>query len=139
MGLPKTGEERRTHTRYAKNITIQINNRSRALSGRLEHDSFNQASEIAKGKDISEGGLCFYSAASYEVGAVLGLIIRIADLDQIKRRLPMYLAVSSIPIAAEGEVVRCTINSGGSGYEVGIRFVDIYEDDYRILMKHLGE
>ncbi|SHL41166.1 PilZ domain-containing protein [Desulfatibacillum alkenivorans DSM 16219] len=139
MAAEKGREERRKHPRFAKKISIQINDRSLGVLDYGKKDSGARAAEVVMGKDISEGGLCFFSRIPYEVKAVLGLIIRISDLDQVKRRLPLYLAVSSIPIAAEGEVVRCQPMADGSGYEVGVRFVDIFEDDYKILMGGLGE
>ncbi len=139
MSFLGTGSERRKHIRHYKKIIVQINNRSHNVSHMLDGDASNQANETVQGKNISLGGLCFNSPAPYELNTVMGLIVRISDLDEAKKRLPMYLAVSSIPIAAEGEVVRCLELPDGAGYEIGIKFVDIYEDDYRILMKHLGE
>ena len=130
--------ERRKHKRFAKKISIQINDRSLGIFDKHENEGGARVSEVVRGKDISEGGMCFLSPVPYAVRTVLGLIIRISDLDEVRRRLPMYLAVSSIPIAAEGEVVRCEPSAYGAGYEVGIRFVDIFEDDYKILRKHLG-
>lgn len=140
MGLFKKEAERREYPRFTKNISIQINNRTYTGAKRLEDDpNGNAKPQKAMGENISIGGLCFVSQIPYEINSVLGLIIRIADLEEEKKRVAMYLAVSSIPIAAEGEVVRCIKKEDGSGYEIGIKFIDIYEDDHKILMKYLKD
>ena len=41
------------------------------------------------------------------------------------------------PLTAIGEIVWCTPTTNGTGYEIGVKFVDIYEDDYKALTKYL--
>ena len=43
------------------------------------------------------------------------------------------------PLTAIGEVVWLREDPSGDGYEVGIKFLNIYEDDYRALMKYLKD
>lgn len=44
---------------------------------------------------------------------------------------------SARPLTAIGEVAWTRELSDGMGYDIGIRFVNIYEDDYAALMKYI--
>lgn len=140
MGLLSKGRERRKYPRYTKKISVHIKNRSHRVSGKLEenhiHDDFPQAT---MGKDISRGGLCFYSEVAYEADTVLKMTIRIAGIKDEAGRTPMYMMSSTVPIRAEAQVVWCRSSSSGQGYEVGVEFKDIYGDDYNILQKNLTD
>lgn len=123
-------DERRQFPRYSKDITVDINGRVFPVIEKLE--------EIAEGKDISVGGLCFKSPVSHEKGARLSMSVRITKTEDEKRQSGLIVSKASTPIVTVGEVVRCSDLPDEDGYEIGIRFVEIEEKDLRTLIRHLA-
>jgi len=126
--MPPT-EEKRQHQRFFKTMAVQINNQSLDATAEMESD--------AQGKNISLGGISFFSKKPFETGREVEMLIRIADWDPEARKRRLYVAVSTIPYPARGEVVRCE-KASDDLWEVGVRFTEILEDDKKALGKHLG-
>ncbi len=140
MGLFSKDRDRRQAPRYNKQLSIHIKNRSHRVSKRAKESagSDNTSKEVA-GKDISRGGLCFYSDIAYEPGTVLTVTIRISEVKDEAGRTPMYLMASSIPVRADVQVVWCKAGNEEGAYEIGVEFMDIYGDDHKILYRHLTD
>ena len=140
MGLFSKGRERRKFPRFIKRLSVHIDNRSHKVSKKTGDISESKTNpHDLTGKDISFGGLCFYSDTAYEPGTVLAITIRISDIKDDSGRTPMYLMASSIPVRADVRVVWCKDTDGEAAYEIGVEFMEIYGDDYQILQKHLDE
>ena len=140
MKRSEKGRERRKHPRFNKNISVHIKHRSHKVSGKLKHqDDLDSPHSTANGKDISKGGLCFYSDVPYKPGTDLKMTIRISGMKDEAGHNPMYLMSSTIPVRADVRVTWCKPGDSGKNYEVGVEFIDIYGDDYTILQKNLTE
>ncbi|MDI6795596.1 MAG: PilZ domain-containing protein [Desulfatibacillaceae bacterium] len=126
--MPPT-DEKRQHPRFFKTMAVQINSQSLDAAADLDSD--------AQGKNISLGGISFFSKKPFEEGQEVDMLIRIADWDPEARKRRLYVAVSTIPYPAKGEVVRCE-QAGENFWEVGVRFTEILEDDKKALGRHLG-
>jgi hypothetical protein len=140
MGLLTKGLERRKYPRYNKKISVHIKKKTHKVAGRLRPaDGDDQPSLEAVGKDISRGGLCFYSDVPYEPGTVLQMTIRISGVKDESGHTSMYLMASSIPVRAVVQVAWCRPAGHGAGYEIGVAFSEIYGDDFKILQKNLED
>jgi hypothetical protein len=140
MGLLTKGIEQRKYPRYNKKISVHIKKKTHKVSGRLKPaDVDGQPHLEAVGKDISRGGLCFYSDVPYEPETVLQMTIRISGVRDEAGHTSLYLMASSIPVRATVKVAWCRPAAHGAGYEVGVAFTEIYGDDYKILQKNLTD
>ena len=141
LELFSKGRERRKFSRFVKKLSVHIDNRSHKVSKKTGDIGENELPlHDFTGKDISRGGLGFYSDTAYEPGTILAITIRISDIKDDSGRTPMYLMASSIPVRADVRVVWCKTTGGGdSAYEIGVEFMEIYGDDYKILQRHLAE
>lgn len=129
MDKPADFTERRKSPRFSRTISVQVQSDRHEVSAGLVQDS--------PGVNIGLGGICFISQGPYAVGDELDMMIRIADWDPEARRRSLYIAVSSIPYAAAGAVVRCEELADKSGFEVGVRFTDISDGDRKALERYL--
>lgn len=138
MGLFFKDRERRQHPRYSKSISVHINNRPhRVVKKTTAQERPTPPPAKVTGKDISRGGLCFYSKIAYEPGTVLATTIKISNIRDKDGRTPMYMMASSVPVQADVRVVWCKALGNDDMYEVGVEFMEIYGDDENILDTHL--
>jgi hypothetical protein len=88
--------------------------------------------------NISGGGICFTSPVSYAPQTPLNLKINLVGWQEYKKPFSRLVDLSSgEPLTVIGEVVWCTEISDKPEYEVGIKFLNIYEDDHRALITYL--
>ena len=132
MSQPDTGIDRRKFRRIPKEVPIEIK--------RLSYPLPEEPGESALGRNLSEGGISFVVSIPYEPKNSVTLKINITGWHGYKKTFSRILDVSSeFPLTAIGEVVWCKKLSEDSEYEVGIKFLDIYEDDYRAFVKYLDD
>lgn len=140
MGFFSKGRERRQHIRHSGEIAVQIKNRTYDVSGKLGADeSEAESAREAAGKNISLGGLCFFCDIACRAGTVLEMTIRISNIRDDAGRAPMSMMSYSVPVKATGRAMWCKSVSGRRGYEVGVMFDNISEDDRQILKKYLND
>ncbi len=130
MNPEESASEQRKFSRLSKEIAIEVNKLSYPIS--------KDPGERRVCKNISGGGICITVPRSYEAKTLLSMRINIPGWQGYKKPFSMVLDISSeSSLTAIGEVSWCKKLSDGSGYEIGIRFLDIYEDDYRALTEYL--
>lgn len=124
--------DKRKFPRISKEILIEVSKISYPLS--------HGPGEQYLSKNISGGGVCFCIDTPYDPEAVLSLKLSIPGWKNYKKPFSlMFDASSDAPLTAIGEVAWCRKLSGIPGYDVGVKFVDIYEDDYHALINYLGK
>lgn len=129
-GQLKSDSEQRKFARISREIPVEVN----LLTYPLSEDSGKKCLS----KNISAGGICFTVSNSYQQGNLLSLKIRIPGWEGYKRPFSRLVNIASEePLTAIGEVVWCQKLSDASEYDVGLKFVNIYEDDYNALMKYV--
>ena len=84
--------------------------------------------------DVSGGGLLLSSPTAMPLGTLLKLEIRIPGLDKHQSRFGPSSDATQHPLVAIGEVVRVESLDNGA-YELGIKFQNVYPDDWAALMK----
>jgi len=55
-----------------------------------------------------------------------------------KKKFSMiFNGVTKTPLSVIAEVIWCTIVPDRSEYEIGVKFLDVYEDDYQAFLRYL--
>jgi len=131
MDKNNTGQDKREFPRIPKNVTMTVK--------RLQYPMANVAAEPAITKDVTSMGVCFITSEFYEPGSLLNLDIDLHGWQQYLQNVFSIIDAATItkPLTAIAEVVWSKKLPGDVGYKVGIRFKDIYEDDFQALQKYL--
>jgi hypothetical protein len=124
--------DKRKYPRIPKEIPVEVQI--------LTYPLPDKSTETAHSKDISRMGLCFLSEVFHEPGNILSLKIGLQGLAGYKRPHSRLVDLSEPePLSVIGEVVWCHASNEGRAFEVGIRFVNVYEDDERALANYLKD
>lgn len=130
MNPEGSASEQRKFTRISKEISIEVNKLSYPIS--------KDPGERRVCKNIGGGGICISVPRAYEPKTLLSLKISIPGWQGYKKPFSMVLDISSdSSLTAIGKVAWCKKPPDDSGYEIGVKFLDIYEDDYRALTEYL--
>ncbi len=126
----ETVSDQRKFPRISKTVTVEVNP--------LTYPLPREPGERCVSKNISGGGICFTISKRYKPETLLNLKISIPGWQSYKKPFSRIMDIASeSPLTAIAEVVWCQKLSNGSGYDVGIKFVNIYEDDYSALMNYV--
>jgi hypothetical protein len=95
--------------------------------------------ELASAKNIGKQGICFESGTAYEMETLLCLKIHWFGWQRHKKSLLSVLDEDSIsaPLSVIAEVVWCRPGRSSGRFETGVRFRDVYEDDYKAFLNHI--
>jgi len=122
--------DKRKFTRISRNIDIEISQLTFPLSDVV----------TKKGTSINIGGngIRFTSSEPFDPQTILNLKINIIGWEGFKKPFSKFINLSSDScLGAVGEVVWCNESPENDGYELGVKFTNIYEDDYKALMRYL--
>ena len=99
--------------------------------------SFQKEPEPARTvyKDVSIGGLLIESDQPVPLGTLLKLELKVPGWGKHQNRFGAPGAGDIRPLVAVGEVVRLEKIEEGLGFELGIKFLNVYPDDLAALMK----
>lgn len=127
---PQNFKDKRRFPRISRNIDIEVSELTFPFS---EAPVQKEASV-----DIGGNGIRFTSSVPYEVKALLNLKINIIGWEGFKKPFSKLVNISSDAcLTAVAEVVWCHEVEEGQSYELGVKFLNIYEDDYEALMRYL--
>ena len=131
MNNLSTDKEKRKFARIPKEVSINIK--------KLTYPLPEGPGESGIGKNMGENGICFFTPTSYEPKTMLSIEIKLTGWQHHKKNVSSILdhSKAKAPLTAIAEVVWSKKLMGKSVYEVGVKFVDIYEDDLKALKKHL--
>ena len=87
-------------------------------------------------KDVSGGGLLLSTAKEYPLGTLLKLEVRIPGWGRFQNSFGPVADKEARPLVAVGQVVRVEQMDPG-GYELGIKFLNVYPDDWAALLKFI--
>jgi len=137
MNIQKKEQEQRDFVRILKSIRIEISKIIYPLPEGTEAEGI--------GKNIGGGGVCFSSFSFYQPGTKLNLKMEIKGWKNYKKNFSMlFNRAAKVPLSVIAEVVWCTAVPAeskyeGAEYEIGVQFLDIYEDDYQAFLRYLEE
>ena len=87
-------------------------------------------------KDVSGGGLLVESARAFPLGTLLKLELRVPGWGRYQNHFGPVHEAEVRPLVALGKVVRVEQMDSG-GYELGVKFQNVYPDDLNALVKFL--
>lgn len=131
MTTHSTDQEKRQFLRLPKETSVTVN--------RLEYPLTKVKAEPVTTKNLSGNGICFTSQTKYKPNTLLDLKIELRGWQQHLHNIASIIDAATLtkPLTAIGEVMWSKELPEGDGYEVGVFFKDIYEDDYRAFLKYL--
>ena len=87
--------------------------------------------------DVSEGGVRLECGTPLEVGTLLQVAVKMEGWQRYTASFSRYDdAGRSRPLTALGRVIR-SVPSGAGEYEVGVQFLDIWDDHWRAMRQLL--
>ncbi len=120
--------DRRKYPRLYKSFKVQIK--------KLEFPLKSQKLLETKCLNISAGGIFLKTYEPFKVDDVVQVIIYIIGLGKFhKSYFKKFEALTDQKISGIGKVVR--VNKLGEEFEIGIKFVDVYEDDWKALYEFI--
>ena len=118
--------DRRQYVRLARSFRVNLR--------KFEFSLAAQETVTASCRNISAGGMLLESPRAFEQGGMVQTTIRIPGLNKFH---PGFFKVFENDfdqnLVAVAEVVRCEELDCAAGFELGLRFVDVYEDDWKAL------
>ena len=134
MTSAQTEHDQRNYPRIPKEVSVAV--------AKLEYPLPENVGEAATLKNIAEGGICLVVTTPYEPGTRLSLKINLKGWRRHVKSVASIIddsagIVATTPLTAIAEVVWVTPASDGHNYEIGVKFLDIYEDEYNALKKYL--
>lgn len=85
-------------------------------------------------RDVSIGGLLVDSPRAYPLGTLLKLGLRVPGWGRFQNHFGPTQEADARPLVALGQVVRIEQLDEG-GYELGVKFQNVYPDDLEALVK----
>ncbi len=129
--MDKTGKEKRRFPRISSSAVVE--------STRLTYPLEAGSSDLGLSRNIGPDGICLKTPTPFKAGDILSLKIDLPGWQRHKHSVAAIVddAKAVAPLTAVVEVVWCKEITGEEGYEMGVRFRDIYEDDRKALLRYL--
>lgn len=91
-------------------------------------------------RNLSEEGICFTLETGYSAKDQLCLSVDLVGWQHHKQGVALLVndSLASAPLTAIAEVVWCRKMAEGNLFEIGARFLDIFEDDLKALKTYLA-
>ena len=130
----QTDHDKRDFPRLPKEVDVTLT--------RLEYPLSPEAEESGTLKNIAKGGIGLVVVNMYEPGTRLSLKIHLKGWRRYLKSVTSIIddsagTVATTPLTAIAEVVWMNPLPDGDSYEIGVKFLDIYEDEYNALKKYL--
>ena len=125
-------QNKRQFPRISRTIEVEVSELTYPFTDAV----FNKGDSI----DIGSNGIRFHTADQYEPGAMLNLKINITGWESYKKPFSKLIDISSgiSRLTVVAEVVWCHQDRDDKRHELGVKFLNIYEDDYQALMRFLN-
>lgn len=131
-GQSKTSDnhENREFHRLSMSVPIEV--------GILAYPLPKKISTGSRIINIGDGGIAFVSKVAYIPGTPLSLKIHLKGWQGYRTPFSMLVDLSAEePFTAIGKVAWCRPSSRTNGYDVGIRFLNVDEGDFKALTGYL--
>ncbi len=134
MSQTNTPHEQRYYPRIPKEALVTV--------AKLEYPMPADAESKGVLKNITDGGVCIIAPKDYPSGTRLSLQINLKGWRRHLKSVTSIVddsatTVATTPLTAVAEVTWSTPSSDGENHEIGVKFLDIYEDEYNALKKYL--
>ena len=120
-------------TRIPRGVHIEIK--------KLEYPVSNESGENATTRNIAKRGICFTAPTQYKAGETLSINIRLKGWHRHRKGLTAILndeLSKTDVLTVIAEVMWSKKSAGVNGYDIGVKFVNVYEDDLIALEKYFS-
>ena len=120
-------------TRIPRGVLIEIK--------KLEYPLSNESGEKSTTRNIAKHGICFTAPTQYKPGETLSINIMLKGWHRHRKGLSAILndelsKTNALTIIAE--VMWSKKSASINGYDVGVKFINVYEDDMVALEKYFS-
>ena len=124
-------EEKRAYPRIPRQADLEVIRLSFPLS--------EGPGDPGVGRDIGGGGACIHVPHPFEPGTTLSLTIGLKGWTSHRKPHSRLVDMANeAPLAAIVEVVWCRETRDGDGWDMGVKFVNVWEDDHKALLRYLS-
>ncbi|MER2511832.1 MAG: PilZ domain-containing protein [Nitrosomonas ureae] len=129
--MKETGSDKRGYSRIPSKFTV--------TATKLEYPFTETAGVSATSRDVAEGGISFVSSHHYTPNTLVSLKIDLKGWRRHAKNVRAIVddAMAKAPLTAVAEVVWAKELPGEEGYEIGVKFINIDQDDYNAFQKYL--
>ena len=120
-------------TRIPRGVQLEV----KKLAYPLSADSGEKCSS----RNIAKQGVCFTAASCYKAGEVLSLSMKLNGWHRHRKGLTAILndeLSKTDVLTVIAEVIWAKASSSAEGYDIGVKFINIYEDDMHALEKYFS-
>jgi hypothetical protein len=123
--------EKRQFQRVPKEVGLRVR--------RLQYPLTDVKVDPAVTRNMADQGICFRTVTFYEVGTLLNLEIDLRGWQHYLQNVFSIVDTDTItkPLTAIAEVTWTKKLADGAGYDTGVRFRDVYEDDLLAFQTYL--
>ena len=124
----------RSCTRIPKDIHLDIQ--------KVEYPQSNKDNETGTTINIAKHGICFSVPTQYENGDILSLSMKLNGWQRHRKGLTAILSnelSKTDVLTVVAEVVWTKTSTESSGYDIGVKFINVYEDDMVALEKYFSK
>jgi len=92
--------------------------------------------------NIAKQGVCFTVASQYNTGDILSLSMKLNGWNRHRKGLTSILSdelSKTDVLTVIAEVVWSKSSTDASGYDIGVKFINVYEDDMVALEKYFSK
>lgn len=124
----------RSCTRIPKDIHLDIQ--------KVEYPQSNKDNEAGTTINIAKQGICFSVPTQYNSGDILSLSMKLNGWHRHRKGLTAILSnelSKTDVLTVVAEVVWTKTSTESSGYDIGVKFINVYEDDMVALEKYFSK
>lgn len=124
----------RTCTRIPKGIHLQIK--------KVEYPQSDDFGERGTSRNIAKNGICFTVPSHYDAGDILSLSMKLNGWHRHRKGLTAILTdelSKTDVLTVIAEVVWAKKSTDTNGYDIGVKFINVYEDDLIALEKYFSK
>ena len=121
-------------TRIPRGIHIEVK--------KIEYPLSNNSGEKGTSRNIAKQGVCFTVPTRYEPGEILSLSMKLNGWHRHRKGLTAILndeLSKTDVLTVIAEVIWSKTSAGINGYDIGVKFINIYEDDMDALEKYFSK
>lgn len=122
--------DRRRFPRIPKEVSVEL--------AKLEYPLTSRGAQAGRSRDIAEEGVCCRVPGPFQPGTLVRLAVDLKGWQRHRRGVLSIVdeGAARAPLNAIAEVVWCQEITDG-GFDIGLRFTDIYEGDRDALSRYI--
>jgi len=133
LSSPNKNITDRECTRIPRGVEIEIK--------KLEYPLSNESGEKSTTRNIAKRGICFSASTQYKAGETLSINIRLKGWHRHRKGLTAILndeLSQTDVLTVIAEVMWSKESTAINGYDTGVKFINVYEDDLTALEKYFS-